>query len=130
VFNDVIWEKFEGHLHVLISIKRRFEIHVFDIGATEFGSRRTDYTVSHYFGRDHIGCSCCQFVCIINKVAANCDPYSIWVVFLGAVGDNDSCVRDRPIFRDASDLFVREIENRVCADRYTFFSLCKAVQLL
>jgi hypothetical protein len=38
VVNDVVWKKFEGHSHVLISIKRCFEIHVFDIGATEFGS--------------------------------------------------------------------------------------------
>ena len=129
VFNNVIWEELEGHLHVLISIERRFEIHVFDIGATEFSSRCADYTVPHYFGRDHIGCSCCQFIWIINKVAANRDLYSIWVVFLGAVVDNNLCVRDRSIFQDASDFVVREIENRVCADRYTFFSLCQAVQL-
>ncbi len=29
VFNDVVWEELEGHLHVLVSIERRFEIHVF-----------------------------------------------------------------------------------------------------
>ena len=127
MFNDVVWEKLEGHSHVLISIERRFEIHVFDIGATKFGSRCADYTVPHYFGRDHICCTCCQFVRIINKVAADCDSHSIRVVFLGAVVNNDSCVRDRSIFWDASNFIVREIENRVCADRYTFFSLCQAV---
>ncbi len=116
-------------MHVLISIERRFEIHVFDVGATKFGSRCADYTVTHYFCRDHIGCSCCQFVWIINQVAANRDPYSIRVVFLGAVIDDDSCVCDRSILRDASDIIVREVENRVFVDRYTFFSLCQAMQL-
>ncbi len=33
MLNDVVWEELEGHLHVLISIKRRFEIHVFFISA-------------------------------------------------------------------------------------------------
>ena len=71
-------------------------------------------------------------VCVVssNEVAPNCDPYSFWVVFLGAVVDNNSCIRDRLVFRDASDFVVREIENRVCANRYTLFALCKAVQLL
>ncbi len=50
MLNDVVWEELEGHLHVLISIERRFKIHVFYIGPTEFGSWRTDYTVSHNFG--------------------------------------------------------------------------------
>ncbi len=29
VFNDVVWEELEGHSHVLVSIERRFKIHVF-----------------------------------------------------------------------------------------------------
>jgi hypothetical protein len=28
VFNDVVWKKLEGHLHVLVLIKRHFKTHV------------------------------------------------------------------------------------------------------
>ncbi len=34
------------------------------------------------------------------------------------------------IFRDVSDFIVREVEDCVGANRDTFFSLCKAMQLL
>ncbi len=67
---------------------------------------------------------------MIDKVSANRDPYSIWVVFLGAVVDDNSCISDRSIFWDVSDFIVREVEDRVGANRDTFFALCKAMQLL
>ena len=73
---------------------------------------------------------CCQFVWIIDKVSANCYPYLIWVVFLGAVVDDNLCVRDHSIFWDASDFIMREVEDCVGANRDTFFALCKAMQLL
>jgi hypothetical protein len=73
---------------------------------------------------------CREFVWIIDKVFVNRDLYLIWVIFLGAVVDDNSCVRDHSIFRDASDFIVREVEDRVGANRDTFFALCKAMQLL
>jgi hypothetical protein len=63
-------------------------------------------------------------------VSTNCDPYLIWVVFLGVVIDDNSCISDRSIFRDVSDFIVREVEDRVGANHDTFFALCKAMQLL
>ena len=130
MFNEVVWEELEGHSQVLVSIKWHFEIHVFYIGPTEFGSWRTDYTVLHYFCRDHTGCACRELVWIIDKDSANRDPYLIWVVFLGAVVDDNLCVHDRSIFRDASDFIVCEVEDCVGANLDIIFALCKAMQLL
>jgi hypothetical protein len=36
--NYVIGEKRQWHLHILILIKRRFEIHILDVSATKLGS--------------------------------------------------------------------------------------------
>ena len=63
----------------------------------------------------------------MDKVYANRDLYSIWVVFLGAVVDDYLCVRDCSIFRDASDFIMREVEDCVGATRDTFFALCKVM---
>ncbi len=117
----VIWKELEGHSHVLILIKRGFEIHVFDVGVTKFGSWGTDDTVPHYFCRDHVGCTCGKFVWIINEVAANSDPNSIWVIFWGAVVDDNSCIRDCLIFWDAPDFSMGEIENCIGANSDTIF---------
>ncbi len=45
VVNYVIWDELEGHSHVLVLIERCFEINVFDVGTTKFGSWGTDDTV-------------------------------------------------------------------------------------
>ncbi len=83
VVDYVIWKKLEGHLYVLVSIKRGVKIHVFDVGATNFGSWGTDDTVPYYFHRDHVGCTCDECVWIIDEVSTNSDPDLIWVLFLG-----------------------------------------------
>ncbi len=90
--NNVIWEELEGHLHILVLIKRGFEINVLNVRTTEFGSRSTDDTVPHNFCRDHVGCICSEFVKIIDEVADNGDSHTIWVVLLGAVVDDNSCI--------------------------------------
>ncbi len=106
VVNDVVWKKLEVYLHVLVLIKRCFKIHVFGIGTTKIGSWGTGDTLPHYFCRDHVGCTCGEFVQIIDKVATNSDPNLIWVVYLGAVVDNNSCIHDSLIFWDAYDLSI------------------------
>ncbi len=90
-------------MHVLVLIERGFEIHVFDVRTTKFGSWSTDDTVPHFFCRDHVGGTCSEFVWIINEVAANSDVHLILVILLGAVVDDDSCVCDGRIFWDAPD---------------------------
>ncbi len=85
-------------MHVLLLIDRCFEMHVFDVGATKFGSWGTDDTVPNYFCRDHVGCTCGEFVRIMNEVATNSDPNLIWVVVLGVVVDDNLCIRDSSIF--------------------------------
>jgi hypothetical protein len=127
VVNDVIWKDLEGHLHVLISIAWGFEIHVFDVRVTKFVSRGTDDTVPHNFCRDHVSCTCSEFVRIINEVATSGDAHSIWVVLLGAVVNDNSCVHDGTIFWDMPDFIMCEIENCIDANRDTFFPLGKAM---
>ncbi len=101
--NDVIWKELEGHLHVLVLIEWGFKIHVFDVRAIKIRSQGTDYTVPHNFCRDHVGRTCSEFVWLLNEVAANSDLHLIWVVLLGAVVDDNSCVRDGTIFWDVHD---------------------------
>ncbi len=67
---------------------------MFDVGATEFGSWGIGDTVQQYFCRGHVSCMCGEFVWIIDEVSANSDPDTIWVIFLGAVVDDISCVFD------------------------------------
>jgi hypothetical protein len=71
---------------------------------------------------------CGEFVLIIDEVAANSDLNLIWVVFLRAVVDDNSWVRDSLIFWDAPDFSMGEMENCVGANSDTFFSLGKAMQ--
>jgi hypothetical protein len=73
---------------------------------------------------------CGEFVWIIDEVAANSDPDSIWVIFWGVVVDDNSCVHDRLILRAASDFCMGEVENCVGANSDTFFSLSKVMQFL
>ncbi len=47
--NDVVREKRQLHLHILISIKQRFEIHILDVGATKLGSRGANHAIPHDF---------------------------------------------------------------------------------
>ncbi len=125
--NDVIWKELEGHLYVLILIKWDLEIHVLDVHATKFGSQVTDDTVPHNFCRDHVGCTCSEFIRIINEVAANDDGHLIWVVLLGAVMNDNSCICDSTIFCCAPDFIMCEIKNCIGANHDTFFPLGKAM---
>ncbi len=130
VFKDVLWKQLEGHLHVLVSIKRCFRIHIFDISSTKFGSWGTDDAVPHYFCRDHVGCTCGEFVQIIYEVATNSDPNSIWVLFWGALADDNLCIHDSLIFWDAFDFSMGKVKKCVGTNCDTFFSLGQAMQLL
>ncbi len=95
-----------------------------------FCSWGTDDTVPHYFCSNHVGCTCGEFVWTINEVAANSDPNLIWVIFWGAVADDNTCICDSLIFWDASDFSMGEVEDCVGANSDTFFSLGKAMQFL
>ncbi len=125
--DDVIWKEPEGHLHALVSIEWGFEVQVFDVRATKFGSHGTDHTVPRIFCRDHVGCMCSEFIRIIDEVATNGDAHLIWAVLLGAVVDDNSCVREGTVFRDAPDIIMCEIENCIGANCDTFFPLGKAI---
>ncbi len=68
-----------------------------------------------------------EFVRIINEVASRGDAHTIWVVLLGAVVDDDSCVCDGTISWDVPDFIMCEIEKFIDAECDTFFPLGKAM---
>ncbi len=45
--NDVVREKRQWHLHILILIERHFEIHILDVGTIELGSRGANHAIPH-----------------------------------------------------------------------------------
>jgi hypothetical protein len=47
--DDVIGKKRQCHLHILISIKQRFKIHILDVGATKLGSWGANHAIPHDF---------------------------------------------------------------------------------
>jgi hypothetical protein len=56
---------------------------------------------------------CGELIWIIDKVVTDQYRNSIWVIFLGAVVDDSSCVCDNSIFWDASDFIWGEVKNHV-----------------
>jgi hypothetical protein len=49
----------------------------------------------------------------MDEDAANSDLNLIWVIFLGAVVDDNLCIRDNLIFWEASDFSMGDVENCV-----------------
>ncbi len=47
--DDVVGEKRQWHLHILISIERRFKIHILDVGTTELDSRGANHAIPQDF---------------------------------------------------------------------------------
>jgi hypothetical protein len=47
--DDDVREKRQWHSHILIPIKRHFEIHILDVGATKLGSRGANHAIPHDF---------------------------------------------------------------------------------
>ena len=43
--HNIVGEEVQGHPHVFISIKRGFEVHIFDVGACETSTGGADDTV-------------------------------------------------------------------------------------
>ncbi len=50
MFDDIIKYQLQWHFHVLVSIKRCFDIHILDVRAAKFGIEHTDNAVPHDFG--------------------------------------------------------------------------------
>ena len=125
--NDVVGDQAHGHFHVLVTVERRFEVHVFDVGATKFGTGRAHDAIPHDFGGDHVGRPRGEFVGIIDEVAANGDADAVRVVFLRAMVDDNTGVGHRTVLRDAPDFVVREKKDSVSANCNTLFALGQAM---
>ncbi len=55
---------------------------------------------------DHASCTCDEFIQIIDEATANDDLHLIWVILLGAVVDDNSCLCDGTIFWNAPDFSI------------------------
>ncbi len=45
--DNIVWEKVEGHSHVLIPIEWGFELHILNVSSGELGIRGADDNVPH-----------------------------------------------------------------------------------
>jgi hypothetical protein len=50
MINDIIGYQSQWHFNLLVSIKRCFKVHIFDVVTTKFGIGHADNAVLHEFG--------------------------------------------------------------------------------
>jgi hypothetical protein len=105
VFDDVGRKKGNGHTHVLIPIKRSLEIHVLNVGPT-LCTRCADCAIPQKFRRHHVSSACGEFEWVVDEVATHCDPHAIGILFLWTMVDDNTGIRDGPVFGNVADLGV------------------------
>ncbi len=118
VFNDVLWEKREGHFHEFISVKWRFEIHVLDVSSGKPGASGADGAVPKEFRGDHVSCTLGEFKWISDKVSTDGDLDAVGILFLGLMINDDTRIRYHLVGRDTANVFMGEEEDGVgtCGD--------------
>ena len=65
---------------------------------------RTEYAVPQEFCCHDVGRTCGEFARVIDEVTSGRDADAVGISFLGAVVDDNSCVRYRAIFGDIGDI--------------------------
>ena len=104
-----------------------FEVHVFDVGTTKFGTWCAHNAVPHDFGRYHVGRAHGELVGVIDDVAANDDSHAVWVVFLWTMVNANMGVGDCAILWDAPDFVVREKKDSVSTNGNALLALHEAM---
>jgi hypothetical protein len=100
LFDDFLGYEGDGHLHILVPIKGRVEVEVFEVDSHEFGFGGWDDTVEQYLGSGEAGGFCADVAGIINQVAADGEAGSFDFCLLGTDGDYYAAVCDSAIFWD------------------------------
>jgi hypothetical protein len=95
------------------------EKHILDVRAAEFGVGRTDNTVPHDFGWNHIGCSCSELVWVIDQISANGDAHAVGIILLGPMDYDNVHLGDGAVFGDAPDFIMGEKKDSVSANSGT-----------
>jgi hypothetical protein len=127
MLNDVLWEKGERHLCVVIPIKWHVKVHVFDVGAGKMRPLCTDCAVPKKFRGNHVSGAPCEFKRIIDQVTTNHDANTVKVFFLWTMTDDNPTIRDYPISRDVPNLFGGNEEDCVGPIGDAWFALCQSM---
>ena len=106
MFDDVGRKEGNGHTHVLIPIERSLEIHVLNVGPTKLCTRCADSAIPQEFRRHHVSSACGEFEWVVDEVAAHGDPHAIGILFLWTMVDDNTGIRDGPVFGNVADLGV------------------------
>ena len=80
------------------------------------------------FDGDHVDGGRAEVAKDVDEVATNCNAHMVRIVFLRAMIDDNVCVGDNAIVRDASDFVVREKKDSVSTNGNAFFALCQAME--
>ncbi len=118
VVNDVLKVKRERHFHIFISVKWRFEIHVFDVSSGKPGTSGADDAVPKEFRGDHVSGMHGKFKWISDKVATNGEMDAVGILFLGTMINDNTSIRYDSVGQDIANVFMEEEENGVgsCGD--------------
>jgi hypothetical protein len=127
VVDDVLWEERERHLHIFISVKWCFDIHVLDVSSGKPGASGADGTFPKEFRGDHASGMHGEFKWISDKVATNSDTDTVGMLFLGAMINDNTSIRHHLVGRDTANVFTGEEGNGVGSYGESRFALGKTM---
>ncbi len=126
--NDILWKKGQWHFHILKPVEGCFKVHVLDVGTREADTFGADGTVPKEFRRDHVSGMGGEFKRVVDKV--NSDADMIRVLFVWAMVNYNSCIRNRSVVGNISNFIVGEEEDGVGSFGDTRFALGKVMDFL
>ncbi len=109
----ILWEKGQGHFHILKPVKGCFEVHVLDVSAGKVGTFGADGTVPKEFQRDHVSGTGGEFERVVDKVTSNSDADTITVLLLWVMVNYNLSIHYRSVVGDMSNFIVGEEEDGV-----------------
>jgi hypothetical protein len=129
MLGDVLWEKGEMHLHILIMIEWRIKVHFLDVFTGKTCPLCADCAVPKKFRGNHVSGVGGEFKRIIDQVTANSDANAVRVFFLWMMIDDNSTTRDCLVGRYVPNLFGGKEEVCVGPIGDTWFALCQLMYL-
>ena len=90
--NNVVRDDFYGHSHIFIAIQRGSEVEQLEVGGDVTGIGSANYTIPQYLRCYQVGSASGEFAWVVDEVATDCYSDMIWVFFLWAIVDYNSCI--------------------------------------
>jgi hypothetical protein len=107
-------------VHIFISVKWCFEIHVLDVSSGKPGTSGADGdgAVSKDFRGDHVSGMHGEFKWISDNVATDSDTDTVGILFLGTMMNDNTSICYHSVGWDIANVFMGEEENGVgsCGD--------------